>query len=43
MIEVKRADHRLAKKVVQEVVGCLKVMMVLMHEMAEIFENVRMA
>ena len=43
MMEVKGADYRLAKKVVQEGVGCLEVMVALRHEMAEILETVRMA
>ena len=41
-MEVKGADHHLAKRVVQEVVGYQKVMMVVMQEMAGIHEMVRM-
>ena len=41
-MEVKGLDHRLAKRVVQEVVG-YQVMMVVMQEMAGIHKMVKMA
>ena len=43
MTEVKGADHRLVRRVFQEVDSCPKVVMVGMHEMAGILEKVMMA
>ena len=43
MMEVKGADHRLARRVIQEVDSCQKVLMAVMHEMARKAKKVEMA
>ena len=43
MLEVKGAEHRSAKTVAQEGIGCQKVMMVVIHEMVGLLEMERMA